>query len=107
MIDAEKLQKCAHFYKFNIFLDEEQCVNSEIELSVQSLTLVFNKPEYELAGSTVSRLNTHVTLRDGNIRAQGQLGSLVMQDLSPHGSKFRERFVTNPGKQALEFYVFK
>jgi vacuolar protein sorting-associated protein 13D len=36
----------------------------------------------------------------------GQLGSLSLQDQSPHGTKYTQRFVS-VGKQVMQFNFFK
>ena len=75
-------------------------------MSIQSLSLVLNKPEYELAKASVSGVTASVRTCDGNVSVSGQLVSLSIQDSSPYGDLYRERFVTS-GSQALEFEVFK
>ena len=37
--------------------------NTEVQLHVQSLALILNKPEYELAKASVSHVNLHVAAR--------------------------------------------
>ncbi len=81
-------------------------VNTEVELKVQSLSLILNKSEYELARANISRFDTHISMRDGNMRMLGKLGSMSLKDQSPHGYKFSDRFVTT-GEQALDFDFFK
>ena len=80
--------------------------NTEVKVSIQSLSLVLNKPEYELAKASVSGVTASVRTCDGNVSVSGQLVSLSIQDSSPYGDLYRERFVTS-GSQALEFEVFK
>ena len=89
-----------------IFAEETENVNSEIKFQVESFTLVFNKPEYELAQATAASLCTTINLRDGNLSASGQLGSLSLLDQSPHGHLYRQRFVST-GRQVVEFHFFK
>ena len=81
-------------------------VNSEVNLKIESLTLILNKPEYELAKANIAKFGAHVSLREGNFTAKGQLGSMSLLDISPHGKKFRERFITT-GTQALDFVLHK
>ena len=81
-------------------------VNSEVNLKIQSLTLILNKPEYELAKANIAKFGAHVSLRDGNFTAKGQLGSMSLLDISPYGTKYRERFITT-GTQALDFHLHK
>ncbi|GFN93642.1 vacuolar protein sorting-associated protein 13d, partial [Plakobranchus ocellatus] len=86
--------------------DEVEYVNSKIKFQVESFTLVFNKPEYELAQATAANLCTTINLRDGNLSASGQLGSLSLFDQSPHGHLYHQRFVST-GRQVVEFHFFK
>ena len=81
-------------------------VNTEMKLSIASLSLVLNKQQYELARAQVSNVASDIVSRDGNVAVSGQLGSMLLQDTSPHGSLYRERFVTT-GSQALVFDFFK
>nr|XP_002733622.2 PREDICTED: vacuolar protein sorting-associated protein 13D-like [Saccoglossus kowalevskii] len=85
---------------------EEQEVNSEFDVKVQSLTLILNKPQYELARANVSKLSAHVGLIDGNMSMSGSLGRVSLMDLTPYGELYRERFVTT-GEEALGFDIFK
>uniref|UniRef100_A0A2C9LEM5 UBA domain-containing protein n=1 Tax=Biomphalaria glabrata TaxID=6526 RepID=A0A2C9LEM5_BIOGL len=81
-------------------------INSEINFQVESFTLIFNKPEYELAQTTAADLKTHIEIRDDNLSLNGQLGSLSLLDQSPHGQLYRQRFVST-GRQVVEFHFFK
>ena len=81
-------------------------INSEIRMNIESLTLILNKPEYELARANVSKFQTDVSLRDGNTHLSGQLGSVSLLDQSPYGYLFREKFIS-VGDQALTFDIFK
>jgi len=81
-------------------------VNMEMKLSIASLSLVLNKQQYELARAQVSNVASDIVARDGNLAVTGQLGSMLLQDTSPHGALYRERFVTT-GSQALVFDFFK
>ena len=85
---------------------EGNVVNTEMKLSISSLSLVLNKQKYELARAQVSVVASDIVARDGNLTVTGQLGSMLLQDTSPHGSLYRERFVTT-GSQALVFDFFK
>lgn len=85
---------------------EEPVINTDVNLCVSSLSLVLNKTQYELARAQVTGVVAHVNTHDGNLSIDGRLGSLLLQDMSPHGSLFRERFVTT-GSEALTFDIFK
>lgn len=73
---------------------------------MQSLTLILNKEEYELAKANASKLKCHVSLRDGNFAVQGKLGSMSLTDETPNGELYRERFVT-AGDEVLNFDILK
>ena len=85
---------------------DDDVVNMEMKLSIASLSLVLNKQQYELARAQVSNVASDIVARDGNLAVTGQLGSMLLQDTSPHGALYRERFVTT-GSQALVFDFFK
>ncbi len=84
----------------------EEVVNTEVNLKVQSLSLILNQSQYELAKATVSEFRTHVSARDGTTRMTGTLGSMSLRDQSPHGRRYTDRFVTT-GDHALDFDFFK
>lgn len=76
--------------------------NSELEVSVRSLTLVFVRPDYELAKANVSNAHFLVTKTSGAKTVKGRLGSVSLFDLTVHGALYRERFLTS-GNEALNF----
>ena len=75
-------------------------------LKVENLTIILNKQDYELAHASVSKLSSRISMRDGNLDAKGQLGKMLLVDTSPHGSLYREKFLT-VGEHAMEFDFFK
>ena len=85
---------------------EKEVVNTEMQLKLHSFSLVLNKPEYELAKASISGFNSAVSLRDGNFAIEGQLGAMSIEDQSPHGKMYRQRFTTT-GSQALSFDIYK
>ncbi|KAG1679362.1 Vacuolar protein sorting-associated protein 13D [Nymphon striatum] len=87
-------------------LKPKEVINSEIDLRICSLSLILNKPEYELTKANISNCVSHVTLRSGNFNIDGKLGSMSLLDLSPHSDLYTERFTTS-GDQALDFKIFK
>lgn len=87
-------------------LADQEIINMEIDLKVQSLSLVLNKKEYQLAKASVTAFEAHVSTRDTNFDVKGQLGSVSLQDSSPNGNLYRERFITT-GDKAVDFHVFK
>ncbi|XP_031630682.1 vacuolar protein sorting-associated protein 13D isoform X2 [Contarinia nasturtii] len=76
--------------------------NSDLEVSVRSLTLVFVRPDYELAKANVSNAHFLVTKTSGAKTVKGRLGSVSLFDLTVHGALYRERFLTS-GNEALNF----
>lgn len=76
--------------------------NSELEISVRSLTLVFVRPDYEIAKANVSNAHFIVTKKNGSKMVKGRLGSVSLYDLTIHGALYRERFLTS-GNEALNF----
>lgn len=76
--------------------------NSELEVSVRSLTLVFIRADYELAKANVSNAFFLVTKTNGAKTVTGRLGSVSLYDLTVHGALYRERFLTS-GNEALNF----
>lgn len=76
--------------------------NSELEISVRSLTLVFVRPDYEIAKANVSNASFIVTKLNAAKTVKGRLGSVSLLDLTVHGTLYRERFLTS-GNEALNF----
>lgn len=89
----------------------EDIVNSEIQLEMNRFALVFNKPAYELARASMNQMVCRVSLRDGNMSLEGQLGGLLVDDTSPAGRLYPHRFLVRPastGSEAmLNFSFFK
>nr|XP_054769178.1 intermembrane lipid transfer protein VPS13D-like [Lytechinus pictus] len=80
--------------------------NMEMQVHMASLSLILNKPDYELAKASVSEVNAHMTNVEGNLDVKGHMGSMSVLDLTPHGRLYRERFTTK-GEEALSFHIFK
>lgn len=78
---------------------------SELDISVRSLTLVVVKPDYELAKANVSNARFIVSKIGPCKTVEGSLGSISLNDLTTHGSIYREKFMTS-GNEALNF-VYK
>jgi vacuolar protein sorting-associated protein 13D len=76
--------------------------NTELNISVRSLTLVLIKPSYELAKANVSNAHFIVSRYGQSKTVDGKLGSISLVDLTTHGSVYRERFMTS-GNEALNF----
>lgn len=78
----------------------------QVHLSVHSLSVTFNKPEYPFAKGTVSGVKSSVKYQKGNINISGTLGQASVTDLTDTGAYYRERLTTT-GDQALQFDIFK
>lgn len=76
--------------------------NSELDISVRSLTLVFIRPEYEIAKANVSNAHFIVSKDAKKKSVEGKLGSISLIDLTSYGAVYRERFLTT-GNEALNF----
>lgn len=76
--------------------------NSELDISVRSLTLVLIQRDYEMAKANVSNANFIVSKRGESKIVEGKLGSITLCDLTPHGVFYREKFTTS-GMEALRF----
>jgi vacuolar protein sorting-associated protein 13D len=82
--------------------EEQLPVHSEIDIEINSLTLVLTQPEREIARANVSNATMHLVRADGTSRISGSLGSMSLLDLTVHGRFYRERFLTS-GRKALNF----
>ncbi|XP_034247458.1 vacuolar protein sorting-associated protein 13D isoform X2 [Thrips palmi] len=80
--------------------------NVKLELEVWSLTLVLNKPEYEVARANVSQLSATVVNRNNNLSLDGRLGKMSLMDATPHSAFYRERFISS-GSEALNVHFFR
>ncbi|PIK58868.1 putative vacuolar protein sorting-associated protein 13D-like [Apostichopus japonicus] len=85
---------------------EQREKTTEMRIQMASLSLILNKPEYELAKANVSVVTAHVVLQDGNMDVSGKLGKISLLDLTPHGKLYPERFFTK-GEEAVSFDFFK
>jgi len=88
-----------------LFPDAKSC-NSELDIEVRSLTLVLNRPQYEVARANISHFMTQVRSYNHEQVIEGRLGSMSLLDLTPHGLLYKERFVSS-GYEALNFYMFR
>jgi vacuolar protein sorting-associated protein 13D len=80
--------------------------NSELDIEIRSLTLVLNRPQYEVARANISHFSTQVRSRDSEQIIEGRLGKMSLLDLTPHGLLYRERFISS-GHEALNFYMVR
>ncbi len=77
-------------------------LNSYITMRVESLSLLLNKREYELAKASIAQWSATMTINDGDLNMQGRLGTISLNDLSPYGTNYKCKFITI-GSQALDF----
>lgn len=89
------------FYIF-AFLSVNPNGNSELEITVRSLNLVFVRNESELAKANVSNAFFVVAKYDLTKTVEGRLGSVSLYDLTNYGKIYREKFLTS-GTEALNF----
>lgn len=80
--------------------------NSELEISVRSLTLVLIREDSELAKANVSNAHFLVSNKNEMKTIEGKLGSVSLCDLTNHGIIYREKFITC-GSEALNFLYKK
>lgn len=76
--------------------------NSDLDISVRSLTLVFIRTDYEIAKANVSNAHFIISKYGQSKTVEGKLGSISLNDLTGHGGIYRERFLTS-GYEALHF----
>ena len=86
-------------------LSANQRFDSEFDVKVKSLSLILNRPEYEVASITAKNYTSKVTLRDRNFAICGSLGNLSLKDLTANGLLYKDRFVSRSGYQ-LNFFPF-
>lgn len=83
-----------------------QSDNIKLELEIWSLTLVLNRPEYEVARANVSQLSAEILNRNGDLSLDGRLGKMSLMDATPHSAFYRERFISS-GSEALNVHYFR
>lgn len=79
--------------------------NTKLDVSVRSLNLVLMNDNYEMAKANVSNAHFLIAKHELNKTVEGRLGSIYLNDLTSHGSVYKERFMTS-GNEALNF-VYK
>ena len=83
-----------------------QKFNTEIDVKVKSLSVILNKPEYEVASATAKNYTSKISLRDNNFAISGSLGNFSLKDLTSNGLLYKDRFVSR-GEEAFNFHLFK
>jgi len=77
-----------------------------VDIKVKSLSVILNRPEYEVACVTAKNYTSKINLRDGNFAICGSLGNFSLKDLTSNGLLYKDRFVSR-GKEAFNFQFFK
>lgn len=81
-------------------------LDSELDITVKSFSLLLNRKEYEVARAVMSNFTAHLTSKGGSDQTQTEasIDSFVLFDLTPgHSVLYKERFVT----AGLELYTNK
>lgn len=80
--------------------------NSRLEVEARSFNLLLLKcKDYEVAKATLSHLTCKMSSLRGDLDITGKLGGISVEDLTPAGQIYRERFSIS-GNKALEFKFF-
>ena len=87
-------------------ITETEFFNTEIDIKVRTLSVILNKPEYELASASATNYVSKVHLKNGNFSVEGTLGDFALKDLTPDGVLYRDRFLSR-GEHVLKFHFFK
>jgi vacuolar protein sorting-associated protein 13D len=93
-------------YKSPYFFSAAKSFNSVLDIEIRSLTLVLNRPQYEVARANISHFSTQVRSHSDDQIIEGRLGSMSLLDLTPQGLLYTERFVSS-GHEALNFYMVR
>lgn len=75
--------------EIDVDITPELPVHLEMEIEINSLTLVLRQPEREIARANISNASVHVVKADGINKVSGSLGSMSLLDLTPHGRFYR------------------
>ncbi|TRY62990.1 hypothetical protein TCAL_03981 [Tigriopus californicus] len=102
---AQEYERSKRTKESNTTLEED--FNMEINIKVIHLSLILNKPEYEVASAGVRNFVSCLYFRDGNFSIDGKLEQFSLKDLTPHNSRYKDRFLSRGGEQVLTFHFFK
>ena len=86
---------------------KSESFNTEMDVKVKSLSVILNKPDYELASATARNYTSKISLRDNNFAIWGSLGNFSLKDLTSHGLLYKDRISSKRAKQAFNFHLFK
>ena len=81
---------------------DEQVGNTELIVSVRSLSLVLARSSYEIAKANVSNAHFVISKKGQAKVVEGKLGVISLSDLTMYGHIYREKFMTT-GNEALNF----
>ena len=73
-------------------------MNSVLEITVRSLSVMLIRSEYEVARAVMSQLNACLvsTGKNGSTQTEAKVGSFSLSDLTPtHSHLYREKFITS------------
>ncbi|KAL1131084.1 hypothetical protein AAG570_012321, partial [Ranatra chinensis] len=90
----------------DFFGNSQGDLNSELEISVRSLSVMLNRAEYEVGRAVMSKLNARLvsTSNSGLTETEASVGSLSLSDLTPnHSHLYKEKFITS----GLKLYMTK
>ena len=79
--------------------------NSRLHVEIRSFNLLLIRKDCEIAKATLSALTCKMASLRGDLDIAGKLGGISVEDLTPAGQMYRQRFTTS-GNKALEFQVF-
>lgn len=79
--------------------------NSRLHVEIRSFNLLLIRKDCEIAKATLSALTCKMASLRGDLDISGKLGGISVEDLTPAGQMYRQRFTTS-GNKALEFQVF-
>lgn len=83
-------------------------MNTELEVTVRSLSVVLNQANYEVARAVMSQLSATIVTQAGSgvTDTEASVGSLSLTDLTPvHGRLYREKFITAGLNMVMKKYV--
>uniref|UniRef100_A0A0A9WG36 Vacuolar protein sorting-associated protein 13D n=3 Tax=Lygus hesperus TaxID=30085 RepID=A0A0A9WG36_LYGHE len=72
-------------------------LDSELDITVKSFSLLLNRKEYEVARAVMSNFSAHLTTKGGSdtTQTEASIDSFVLCDFTPiHSLLYKERFVT-------------
>ncbi|XP_071747088.1 intermembrane lipid transfer protein VPS13D [Lepeophtheirus salmonis] len=94
--------------RFEPELNKKPLGNTKIDLRVKSLSVLLNKPEYELSKISVNNFAANMISSEKDFTIKGHLGNFSLKDLTPTGRLYSDRFISRKGSnRVLSFNFFK